>query len=238
MEDIESRILKCVKTQFERYYVNIRNNSLKIWTLSANRDSTNTPIVLVHGFCGAVGLWIHNIDELSDSRPFYAFDLLGFGRSSRPLFSSDPIVAETQFIESIEDWRKELNLQEFILLGHSFGGYLATAYAIKYPNRVKGLILADPWGFPEKPSTNRGDTPLPLWIRVIARVIQYVSPLAVIRVTGQLGVNVFKHLRPDFRNKYCSILDEPDLIYTYIYYANSLPPRYLFCFQRLNRLIL
>jgi pimeloyl-ACP methyl ester carboxylesterase len=36
-------------------------------------------------------------------------------------FSKDPIVAETQFVESIEDWRKQVGLDKFILLGHSFG---------------------------------------------------------------------------------------------------------------------
>ena len=127
MEEVETRLFKCVRTPIRRYYLPIRNSSLKIWTVSTILDgeaASRTPIVLVHGFCGGVALWIHNIDELSESgqRPFHAFDLLGFGRSSRPLFSADPIVAETQFIESIEDWRREMKLEQMILLGHSFGG--------------------------------------------------------------------------------------------------------------------
>ncbi len=80
-------------------------------------------------------------DNLSESRPFYAFDLLGFGRSSRPTFSSDPVVAESQFVEAIEDWRRELNLDKMILLGHGFGSYISTAYALKYPKAVCALIL-------------------------------------------------------------------------------------------------
>ena len=126
-------MFNCVGTPISRFFVNIRNNSLKIWTISANTESTNIPIVLVHGFCGGIGLWVHNINELSESRPFYAFDLLGFGRSSRPPFSSDQIVAETQSVELIEDWRKEMGLKEMILLGHSFGGYLASSYEMRYP---------------------------------------------------------------------------------------------------------
>lgn len=130
MEEVESRLFKSVKTGLRRYYVPIRNSSLKIWTVSTvsqpdtARSTLRTAIVLVHGFCGGVGLWIHNVDELSENgqRPFHAFDLVGFGRSSRPLFSIDPIVAETQFVESIEDWRKEMKLDSMILLGHSFGG--------------------------------------------------------------------------------------------------------------------
>lgn len=129
MEEVEARMFKCVRTPIRRYYQPIHNSSLKIWTVSTidvpSSSKDIIPIVLVHGFCGGIALWIHNVDELSENgrRPFHAFDLLGFGRSSRPLFSADPIVAEAQFIESIEDWRREMNIECMILLGHSFGGY-------------------------------------------------------------------------------------------------------------------
>ena len=75
------------------------------------------------------------MDALSQKRPLYAFDVLGFGRSSRPKFDSTPDVAEEKFIESIENWRKAVNLDKVILMGHSFGGYLASSYALKYPDK-------------------------------------------------------------------------------------------------------
>jgi len=224
IEEIESKMFKCLKTPIERFYVNIRNNSLKIWTMSANLQHKTTPIVLVHGFCGGIGMWVHNVDALCESHPFYAFDLLGFGRSSRPPFSSDPIVAETQFVESIEDWRKELGLNEMILLGHSFGGYLSASYALRYPQYVKALILADPWGFPEHSNESKPDIPMPLWVSAIALLSQYVSPLSIFRITGQVGVHIFKTIRPDFKRKYMNILDNPDLVYSYLYEANNSYP--------------
>ena len=59
----------------------------------------------------------------------------GFGRSSRTPLSNDALEAEREFITSIEAWRNSLKLDKFILLGHSFGGFLAASYAIKYPER-------------------------------------------------------------------------------------------------------
>lgn len=43
----------------------------------------------------------------------------------------DSAETEAWFIDSFEEWRKAKNLSNFILLGHSFGGYVAARYALK-----------------------------------------------------------------------------------------------------------
>ncbi len=45
-----------------------------------------------------------------ESRQVFAIDLLGFGRSSRPQFPKDALAAEAEFIDSIEEWSRELKV--------------------------------------------------------------------------------------------------------------------------------
>ena len=119
----------------EHRLVPIQNGTKVINTVVMNKQSTKTPLVLVHGMGAGVGLWVLNYESLAKNRPLYAFDVLGFGRSSRPKFTKDAEATENEFVESIEEWRKEMNLDKFVLLGHSLGGFLAASYALRYPER-------------------------------------------------------------------------------------------------------
>lgn len=112
-----------------------------------NTSNENTPILLLHGFGAGIGFWVLNLDSFAQDRPLFAIDLLGYGKSSRPKFSKEAPTIEDQYIESIERWRKSMKIEKMIILGHSFGGYLSTAYAIKYPERIEHLVLGDPVRF-------------------------------------------------------------------------------------------
>uniref|UniRef100_T1J514 1-acylglycerol-3-phosphate O-acyltransferase ABHD5 n=1 Tax=Strigamia maritima TaxID=126957 RepID=T1J514_STRMM len=229
LQNAERRLLSYLKTAYSGKYIDIGNRvdnkDNKIWTVSVNEKSDNTPLVLVHGFGAGVGLWILNLDHLAKNRPVYAFDLLGFGRSSRPRFSSDAQEAELQLVDSIEDWRKELKLDKFIILGHSMGGFLASAYSLRYPDRVKQLILADPWGFPESPKNSQQPRQLPLWVKAVVTLLQPFNPLAAVRVAGPWGPRLIEKLRPDLKKKFAVVTDDDsDTISNYIYHCNAQKP--------------
>ena len=69
------------------------------------------------------------------------------------------------------------------------GGFLASAYALQHPDRVSHVILADPWGFPDRPSGNDSNSRIriPPWVKGIAYLLQPFNPLWLIRVSGRLG---------------------------------------------------
>ena len=159
----------------------------QIWTVVFNPSGAETPVLMIHGLGAGLGIWVMNIKELSENRPVYTFDLLGFGRSSRPDFDEDPQTVEETFINSIADTIKELGLEKCILIGHSFGAYLAYAYAIKHPERVKSLILVDPWGFTEKTQDWEQNEAVPKWIKMMAAMLSPFNPYAALRFVGPLG---------------------------------------------------
>uniref|UniRef100_A0A8C0GK65 AB hydrolase-1 domain-containing protein n=1 Tax=Chelonoidis abingdonii TaxID=106734 RepID=A0A8C0GK65_CHEAB len=136
LKNVETRILQCLQSQFVGRYVTLPSRA-RLWTVSLcpEQGEGRTPLVLVHGFGGGVGLWVLNLDRLGARRPLHAFDLLGFGRSSRPPFPNDAQGAEAEFVRSIEDWRREMGISTMILLGHSLGGFLAASYSLTYPER-------------------------------------------------------------------------------------------------------
>nr|CAB3219659.1 abhydrolase domain-containing protein 4 [Phallusia mammillata] len=230
----ESCMLKVVKCPLKKLYVDLPSGE-RLWTVIANPDvNDKIPLVMLHGFGGGIGFWAMNYEALSKDRPVYTFDLLGFGRSSRPKFNDSPEEAEEIFIQSIEDWRKSVKINKMILLGHSFGGYLASLYALKYPKRVTSLILADPWGFPvPKPEDLER---LPWWIKLILRCVEPFNPLAIIRCCGPVGPRLIKRSRRDFKQRFPEVTEQnKNAVTEYIYHCNAGRPSGESAFKQLNQ---
>ncbi|XP_045920187.1 1-acylglycerol-3-phosphate O-acyltransferase ABHD5-like [Micropterus dolomieu] len=228
LKDAEEKMLKSVKQTFSRQHVQISNGNY-LWTLAfstrlqpCSLHQSRPPLVLLHGFGGGVALWAQNLDTLSSSGPVYALDLLGFGRSSRPVFSTDPEAVEEQFVATLEEWREKVGLEEMVLLGHNLGGYLSAAYTLKYPHRVKHLLLVEPWGFPARPD-NPNHNSIPVWIRAMGAVMSPFNPLAGLRLAGPLGPMLVQTVRSDFKQKYSSVFDD-NTVSDYIYHVNAQTP--------------
>ncbi|GME74296.1 unnamed protein product [Ambrosiozyma monospora] len=113
-------------------------------------------IVLVHGYGAALGFFYRNFDALSNipGSTLHAIDLNGFGLSGRPKFPNlkgdtvdDVLKSEGFYIDALEQWRLKRGVDEFVLMGHSMGGYLSCCYYLKFGQGVvKKLVLISPVG--------------------------------------------------------------------------------------------
>jgi len=98
------------------------------------------PIVLLHGYGESLVAWRGVFDSLTTAGRVVAFDLPGSGLSDKP--------ATGYSAESMADWiaaaMQSLNLDSAVIVGHSLGGAIAAAIAVRHPAAVRGLVLVDP----------------------------------------------------------------------------------------------
>jgi len=98
------------------------------------------PLMLVHGGPGAShDYFLPYIAPLARHNRLIFIDERGSGKSQK---LDDPAGYTVEaMVEDVEAVRKELNLGKMTLLGHSYGGVLAQAYALKYQQNLSKLIL-------------------------------------------------------------------------------------------------
>lgn len=100
-------------------------------------------LVLLHGFGGSAAQWELVLKAFGDRHRCIALDLRGHGRSEKP--ASKYTMAEQ--LDDLEAALDGLRVEgPVVLWGHSFGGALATEFALKRPERVERLILSSATG--------------------------------------------------------------------------------------------
>jgi pimeloyl-ACP methyl ester carboxylesterase len=100
-------------------------------------EGSGLPVVLLHGFAEDDAIWDNQVSYLSAYCRVIVPDLPGSGRSS-DLTSVKGVEALAGSIATLLD---QLAVQQCILIGHSMGGYIALAFAEKYPDRLTALGL-------------------------------------------------------------------------------------------------
>jgi pimeloyl-ACP methyl ester carboxylesterase len=121
------------------------------------------PLVLLHGAASSTLMWVPNIKALSERYKTYTVDGFygcGLSRPTRPARSPDDLA----------DWLEELfaalELGSAVsLVGLSYGGWLISQYALRFPSRLHKLVLLAP-----------AATVLPIRAEVVARAILGALP--------------------------------------------------------------
>ncbi|MCL1913034.1 MAG: alpha/beta fold hydrolase [Eubacteriaceae bacterium] len=104
------------------------------------------PVLLIHGSGPGVSSWANwgkVMPKLSANRRVLAIDMLGFGYTDRPEGAEYTMAV---WIKQAIDFIDAMGLGQVDLVGNSFGGALAIALAVEYPEKVRKLVLMGSMG--------------------------------------------------------------------------------------------
>jgi proline iminopeptidase len=112
-----------------------------VWTKKAGNGKIK--VLLLHGGPGFSHDYFECFEDFlpQEGIEFYYYDQLGCGNSDVPADTS--LWNIPRYVEEVEQVRKGLGLDNFYLLGHSWGGMLAMEYLQKYQSHVKAAVLSN-----------------------------------------------------------------------------------------------
>ena len=96
------------------------------------------PLIILHGLYGSSDNWISIAKMIGDHYTVYLPDMRNHGQSPH-----SEIMNYQAMSDDLQELSDHLGLKSFFLAGHSMGGKAAMAYAIKWPEKLNGLLIAD-----------------------------------------------------------------------------------------------
>lgn len=168
------------------------------------------PLMLIHGSGPGVTAWANwrlVMPELAKQRRVIAPEMLGFGYSERP---ANPDYQRDVWVEHAIGVLDALGIEQADLVGNSFGGGIALALAIRYPQRVRRLVLMGSVGvsFPITDGLDRvwGYEPSFQTMRSLMDTFAYDRAL----VTDELAELRYQaSIRPGFQESFAQMFPAP-----------------------------
>lgn len=105
-------------------------------------DAAKPTVILLHGLGAQAESWQMNIAAISANYHVIVPDQIGFGKSDKPLLK----YRVATYVDFLDKFMAELKIEKAHLVGNSMGGWITGVMAIKYPNRVEKIVLADAAG--------------------------------------------------------------------------------------------
>ena len=110
-------------------------------TLHVQELGSGPPVVMLHGLFGNLATWYFTAGtELAPRYRVITYDLRGHGRSDRTPSGYD-VASMARDLEAVVG--QLASQDEVTLVGHSYGGVIALAFALRHPKRVRKLVLVD-----------------------------------------------------------------------------------------------
>jgi proline iminopeptidase len=113
-------------------------NGARLWVVTVGKGD---PLFIIPGGPGGNHFSYRRFDSLAGNNMIIYFDAFGRGKSDTA--SDVKEYSLERDIEDLEGLRKGLGFDQVNVLGHSYGGLVAQGYALKYPQHVKHLVLAN-----------------------------------------------------------------------------------------------
>jgi abhydrolase domain-containing protein 6 len=132
----------------ERYKAGFRRKSVQVGDhrIVYSEGGKGETVLLLHGFGASADNWNRFASRLGRKYHVIAPDLPGWGQSTRLEAESYGYAKQ---VERLHQFITQLGLGRFHVVGHSMGGFLATAYAARYPGQVVTVGLIAPHGIKE-----------------------------------------------------------------------------------------
>ena len=113
--------------------------------VNAVQQGSGAPVILSHGLAASLHDWDDLLPALSAAGyAVHAPDLLGHGASYKPSAPRD--FSFGAVFDHFSAWTDSLQITEpMILVGHSLGGGIVLQYALRFPERVRALVLVNPF---------------------------------------------------------------------------------------------
>ena len=121
----------------------------RLYYYAAGTRGAGEPIVFLHGFPTSGHLWSEVVPLVPSGHRLVVLDLLGYGRSDRPLKRRVDIRAHATRTIAVLD---ELRIARACLVGHGLGGAVAQSIAVRHPDRASRLCLVDSVAFDDWPT--------------------------------------------------------------------------------------
>ncbi len=132
--------MKINLSPFDRYPLQtVRANDLETAFI---RYGDGPPLVLLHGYAGAMWNWEHQIASLGKRFTLYIPDLLGHGLSAKPHIPFTPVT----YLDWLQGFMKAVGIEKADFIGNSMGCGLIMALAVIRPEKVGRIVLIS--GFP------------------------------------------------------------------------------------------
>jgi abhydrolase domain-containing protein 6 len=132
----------------ERYKAGFHRKSVQVGDhrIVYSEGGKGETVLLLHGFGASADNWNRFAGRLGKKYHVIAPDLPGWGQSTRLEAESYGYAKQ---VERLHQFITQLGLARFHVVGHSMGGFLATAYAARYPGQVVTVGLLAPHGIKE-----------------------------------------------------------------------------------------